>query len=137
VETPQRSEIPVITLLDFDLGRHNAGPVRLKYAYDQLGEIKDFRVPKWVKGDPDTSKYWKGRKENGIRKWREWFAKQCVFFSYPLDLDMMLLRAFPEAYGVPDADVPDKLAKLRAYVFGGTPPGVSRCREKERSRLVL
>jgi putative ATP-dependent endonuclease of OLD family len=111
--------------------------VRLKYAYDQLGEIKDFRVPKWVKGDPDTSKYWKGRKGNGIRKWREWFAKQCVFFSYPLDLDMMLLRAFPEAYGVPDADVPDKLAKLRAYVFGGTPPGVSRCREKERSRLVL
>ena len=114
-------EIPVITLLDFDLGRHNAGPMRLKYAFDQISAIKDVSVPTWVNGDPDTSKYWKGRRQKGIRRWREWFADECVFFSYPLDLDMMLLRAFPGAYGVPDADVPAKLAKLKASIFGKGP----------------
>jgi len=29
-------EIPYLTLIDYDLGRHNAGPLRLKYAVEQL-----------------------------------------------------------------------------------------------------
>jgi putative ATP-dependent endonuclease of OLD family len=44
-----------------------------------------------------------------------------VFFSYPLDLDMMMLRAFPDAYGVDDADVPDNMRKLKASIFGKGP----------------
>lgn len=114
-------EIPVITLLDFDLGRHNGGPMRLKYVFDQMREIKSVRVPKWVTGNPDTGEYWKKRRRKGIRRWREWFAERCVFFSYPLDLDMMLLCAFPDAYGVPDADVPPNKGKLKASVFGKGP----------------
>ena len=98
--------IPFLTLLDFDLGRHGAGPLRLKYAYDQLGAIEDVETPDWVKGDPYSTDYWNNRKEAGIHLWRKWLAKQGVFFSYPLDLDMMMVRAFPEAYGVDDADMP-------------------------------
>ncbi len=114
-------DIPFLTLLDFDLGRHGAGPLRLKYAYDQLGEIEEVEVPEWVKGDTAKTTYWKGRKKKGISRWRKWHAERGVYFSYPLDLDMMMLRAFPNAYGVPDADVPEddeKLAALRASVFG-------------------
>lgn len=114
-------DIPFMTLLDFDLGRHGAGPFRLKYAYDQLGQMGRVYVPEWAKGDPATTAYWRGRKQNGIRLWREWLENRTVYFSYPLDLDMMMLRAFPEAYGVPEADVPedeDELDALRSAVFG-------------------
>jgi putative ATP-dependent endonuclease of OLD family len=110
--------IPVLTLLDFDLGRHGAGPLRLKYAYDQLREIEDIEAPDWVKGDPETTAYWNGRKKVGIRRWRQWLAERGVFYSYPLDLDMMMLRAFPEAYGVGDVDVPEDADTLETSVFG-------------------
>lgn len=114
-------DIPYLTLLDFDLGRHGAGPLRLKYAYDQLGKILNIEVPEWVKGDPTTTGYWNSRKQNGIRRWRRWLRDCGVYFSYPLDLDMMMLRAFPDAYGVMDAQVPEdekELKALRASVFG-------------------
>jgi len=114
-------DIPSLTLLDFDLGRYGAGPLRLKYAYDQLGQIEQIDVPAWVNGDPATAAYWRGRRQNGIRRWRAWLQERGVTFSYPLDLDMMMLRAFPDAYGVFDSKVPEgeeKRDALRASVFG-------------------
>jgi putative ATP-dependent endonuclease of the OLD family len=111
-------DIPVLTLLDFDLGRHGAGPLRLKYAHDQLGKIRDIDPPEGVAGDPEKVSYWRGRREKGIRLWRRWLAKHGVMFSYPLDLDMMMIRAFPDAYGVPDAEVSADTAKLESSVFG-------------------
>lgn len=110
-------DIPVLTLLDFDLGRHGAGPLRLKYAYDQLTVLSEVAPPRTL-GDPKKTAYWRGRKEGGIRLWRRWLAKNGVLFSYPLDLDMMMIRAYPDAYGVPDADEPDDEDKLEASVFG-------------------
>lgn len=111
--------IPFLTLLDFDLGRYGAGTLRLKYAHDQLRKIKKkIKPPTKIKGDPLKIKYWRGRKEKGIRLWRKWLARQGVFFSYPLDLDMMMLRAFPSAYGVNDVDVPDNQDSLLTSVFG-------------------
>jgi putative ATP-dependent endonuclease of the OLD family len=121
--------IPVLTLLDFDLGRHGAGPLRLKYAYDQLGVIEDVEAPDWATGDPDTPSYWNSRKEVGIRRWRKWLAERGVFYSYPLDLDMMMVRAFPEAYGVDDADVPADTHALETSVFGKG-PGLKAYEEK-------
>jgi putative ATP-dependent endonuclease of OLD family len=121
--------IPVLTLLDFDLGRYGAGPLRLKYAYDQLGEIETIKAPAWAKGDPDTTAYWNGRKEVGIRRWREWLAERGVFYSYPLDLDMMMVRAFPEAYGVDDVEVPEDTDALETSVFGKG-PGLKAYRDK-------
>lgn len=111
-------DIPVLTLLDFDLGRHGAGPLRLKYAYDQLTAIWELPLPRNIRGNPEQMAYWRGRGEKGIRLWRRWLAKHGVLFSYPLDLDMMMIRAFPEAYGVPDAAEPDDEDKLEASVFG-------------------
>jgi putative ATP-dependent endonuclease of the OLD family len=110
--------IPVLTLLDFDLGRYGAGPIRLKYAHDQLRRLKTLKPPTKIKGDPTKLKYWNGRREKGIRLWRRWLSKHGVMFSYPLDLDMMMIRAFPEAYGVPEVEVPDDETKLLASVFG-------------------
>jgi putative ATP-dependent endonuclease of the OLD family len=110
--------IPVLTLLDFDLGRHGAGVLRLKYAHDQLRKIGTVRPPTEIPGDPNKLGYWRRRRQTGIRLWRRWFRKKRVYFSYPLDLDMMMLRAYPDAYGVPDAEAPDDLEKLEASVFG-------------------
>jgi putative ATP-dependent endonuclease of the OLD family len=122
-------EIPFLTLLDFDLGRYGAGPLRLKYAYDQLGEIDNVEVPKWVNGDPDTAAYWNKRANQGIRLWRKWLAEKGVLFSYPLDLDLMMVRAFPEAYGVDNADVPEDTDALEKSVFGKG-PGLIAYKEK-------
>jgi putative ATP-dependent endonuclease of OLD family len=122
-------KIPVLTLLDFDLGRYGAGPLRLKYAYDQLNEIDAVEVPEWVRGDPATAAYWNGRKEAGIRRWCELLAGRGVFYSYPLDLDMTMLRAFPDAYGVDEADVPEEANVLEVSVFGKG-PGLAAYEEK-------
>lgn len=114
-------DIPFLTLLDFDLGRFGAGPLRLKYAYEQLNNVKNIDPPEWVNGDMSDSEYWNGLGRRTIFLWRRWLKRQGVYFSYPLDLDMTMLRAFPNAYGVTEAEIPDNdddLWKLDASVFG-------------------
>ncbi len=113
--------IPFLTLLDFDLGRHGAGPLRLKYAYDQLSELEEVEVPEWVNGSPDKTNYWGSQGQIGIRRWREWMTDRGIFYSYPLDLDMMMVRAFPDAYKVDGRGDPDNLDKLATSVFGRGP----------------
>ncbi|KAF0118609.1 MAG: hypothetical protein FD149_564 [Rhodospirillaceae bacterium] len=122
-------DIPFLTLLDFDLGRHGAGPLRLKYAYDQLKKIEAIDPSEWVEGNPATIDSFKDLSEVKIRSWRESLAKHCVFYSYPLDLDMMMLRAFPKAYGVDDANVPKNTSTLKTSVFGRG-PGLEAYEEK-------
>lgn len=112
-------KIPYLTLLDFDLGRHGAGALRLKYAYEQLRKIKNIDTPAFVMGaDVATTAYWKELNEEAVSQWKNWFSNHGVYFSFPVDLDMMMLRAFPAAYGVSDAEVPDKMDKVSASVFG-------------------
>jgi putative ATP-dependent endonuclease of the OLD family len=113
--------IPFLTLLDFDLGRYAAGPLRLKYAHDQLRRIRNVPPPREVAGGPSRLAYWRGRAIKGIRMWRRWLAKHKIFFSYPLDLDMMMLRAYPDAYEVGDIGVPDDTEKLETSIFGEGP----------------
>lgn len=111
-------QIPFLTLLDFDLGRHGAGPLRMKYAHDQLAQTKAVRPRFQVKGDPSQTDYWKKRRSSGIKIWRNFLKKQGVFFSFPLDLDMMMLQAFPKAYGVPKVGTKPSPSKLISSVFG-------------------
>lgn len=113
--------IPYLTLLDFDLGRYGAGPLRLKYAYDQLGKLEVVTPPDWIKGDPDSSKYWRGRKATSIATWRRWFKKRSIYYSYPLDLDLMMMRAFPKAYRVEKADEPEDVDAVARAIFGKGP----------------
>jgi len=100
-------DIPYATLLDLDLGRHQGGWGRLKYAKDQLGKIGvdvgNGELPKWDHSSPlqeDT---------NGA-DWLDFFKNNGVFFSLPLDLDFSLVLAHPVPYGVvaEEQEIPDE-----------------------------
>ncbi|EAQ27482.1 ATP-dependent nuclease [Roseovarius sp. 217] len=86
--------IPHVTLLDYDLGRYNAGCLRLKYAVDQLssfGIMPDLEKPK-------DANAWRGLDKDELVKWYVWVKSNGVYFSLALDLDMMMLKAFPKQY---------------------------------------
>lgn len=92
--------IPHVTLLDLDLARHQGGWGRVKVALKQL----------LAHGDPigldqamiDGIPAWNGADQllASAQGWLPWLETQGVFFSTPLDLDFMMLDAFPEAYGM-------------------------------------
>lgn len=98
--------IPHITLLDFDLGRHQAGPKRLKDALTWLREHRDAALtPPRDEGELDdlisqSNNQGENLNYEVLTKWIEWFEKHDVYFSYPLDLDLAMIRAFPRAYDV-------------------------------------
>jgi putative ATP-dependent endonuclease of OLD family len=99
--------IPHVTLLDLDLARHQGGWGRIKYAAKQLLAYSDV-AKIGMKGD----------QVKAIPKWDDdqglmvdddgWFARleeHGVFFSSPLDLDFLLMIAYPAAYDVEDDDL--------------------------------
>ncbi|MCQ8239411.1 ATP-dependent nuclease [Rhizosaccharibacter radicis] len=99
-------DIPYATLLDLDLGREGAGFGRIKTAIENLIEVG---VPKadllklktGVLADADFAEMhtWQGAEDRGaLRGWIDFLKKHGVFFSEPLDLDLAMLEAFPEAY---------------------------------------
>ncbi|KLO60285.1 chromosome segregation protein SMC [Delftia tsuruhatensis] len=96
--------IPFATLLDLDLGREGGGYGRVKTSIQQLLangaskrpllEIKDGLLSdKSLEGMHD----WK-TKIPALRLWLDDLEKYNVFFSWPLDLDLAMLKAFPDAY---------------------------------------
>lgn len=100
-------EIPYITLLDLDLARHQGGWGRIRYAVGQLikfppegfSETKETRskLPKW---DEDVElKY-----ESNPKNWLAHLESYGVFFSYPMDLDFSMLKAYPAPYKIEDED---------------------------------
>lgn len=90
-------EIPFVTLLDLDVARYQGGWGRIKYVNDQLEEYdpkkklpKDHGIPPW-----DDEKY-------KVRKHKHYLEKlenRGIFFSYPMDLDFAMLKAYPDEYG--------------------------------------
>lgn len=96
-------KIPYLTLLDLDVGRHQAGWGRIKNVNAQLNKFEpekalpeQWDIPAW-----NTDEY-------PIRKYRlfeerlDIFAElenRGIFFSSPLDLDFSMLNAFSVAYG--------------------------------------
>jgi putative ATP-dependent endonuclease of the OLD family len=102
-------EIPYVTLLDLDIGRHGGGWGRIRYARDQLtmhakgrsGRLSTVKVlPKWDSAErPDNS-------ELGKTLVAE-LEELGVFFSAPLDLDYTMLTAYPHHYTTTKAK-PDK-----------------------------
>lgn len=105
----ERLDIPYVTLLDLDCGRYQAGWGRVSYAANQINAVRPGtfiaehvqNIPKW-NAKVDFPSYEVG---NGAL---HTLAQHGVFFSSPLDLDLMLLEAYPDAYGVrrerPDDD---------------------------------
>ena len=100
-------EIPYVTLLDLDSGRHQGGWGRVRNALRQVNAVSatpPFRksaidaLPKWNDDHDfpqlDDPTYAAGRGPIPALERRD------VFFSLPVDLDLMMLDAYPDAYKV-------------------------------------
>ena len=99
--------IPFVTLLDLDRERHGGGWARVKYACTQLiknGVAKNqvLRIENGVLTDAEFAKMhtWNLKQDNvaALKAWTEALEEFDVFFSDPLDLNFMMLIAFPDAY---------------------------------------
>lgn len=97
--------IPHSTLLDLDLGRSSGDLSTLKTIAEALLErcvTKDPADLHWLQtaaGLARTGAWGEGGIDDAfVEKWTGWFQQFGVFFSGPLDLDMLMLEAFPEAY---------------------------------------
>lgn len=131
--------IPFITLLDLDLARHQGGWGRVRYASNQLlthlpaGTGLDGAV---VAGIP----VWNGVEKLLDREpdlhWLEYLEGQSVYFSAPLDIDFAMLKNFPAAYELDEADyiVPED-SKIKA-VLGDSYHGVDQYTEDERKLFI-
>lgn len=108
-------EIPHVTLLDLDSGRYQAGWGRVRYAIDQINKISPETyseesinsLPNWNSPDgfpqfPDPQ-----YPQGGGPLWD--LEQQGVFFSNPVDLDLLMVEAFPKAYGA-KFEYPDEKA---------------------------
>jgi len=97
--------IPHTTLLDLDLGRkqrrHRAIQGRCK-CDPALKTPSDEETKKiWMPYCFDRGTDWAakgGWTKVILQSWIDFFEQQDVFFSTPLDLDMLMLEAFPAAY---------------------------------------
>ncbi|MBO6566370.1 MAG: AAA family ATPase, partial [Pseudomonadales bacterium] len=107
--------IPFLTLLDLDLGRLNAGQDRILYVIKELEQIgENFSFPDTVSEDLLNDEWLSEEQFDTIL---EELENNGVYFSFPLDFDMALIRAFPDAYDASAAKA-DKRENLEAAVLG-------------------
>ncbi|MBE1710933.1 MULTISPECIES: ATP-dependent nuclease [Mesorhizobium] len=122
--------IPNLTLLDFDLGRFGGGMGRIRNAVSWLTDLGPAHVPQLVIPDtnppqniPATVAQIPSNADLNpatYQDWALWLRASGVYYSTAVDLDMMMLKAFPEAY-VADKTFDAKAensAKLATAVFG-------------------
>lgn len=122
-------EIPYVTLLDLDRERDGGGWGRVKYALEQLLACGfDRKVLLAITQDGHDSVLadtdlalmhtWDNTDTETMKGWLTRLEVCGVFFSEPLDLDFMMLTAFPAAYkataeGMPGPRIPDDTAKYK------------------------
>jgi putative ATP-dependent endonuclease of OLD family len=125
-------EIPYATLLDLDIEREGGGWGRIKYALKQLSDLCKnsefvFKYPHSKGNEYEiTSEELEKLHEkletidkNLLTHLEEKFG---VFYSYPLDIDMMMLSCFPDSYKsdsgprIPDKDKDEN--KYNSYIDG-------------------
>ncbi|MCC8908871.1 ATP-dependent endonuclease [Curtobacterium sp. GD1] len=115
-------EIPHVTLLDLDSGRHQGGWGRVRNALKQFNKLNPDTfaaalidgLPKW-NDTIDFPELVDPTIVGGVGPVNALEAKG-VYFSHPVDLDLMMLEAFPDAYGVESVGTPDD--KTIAAVLG-------------------
>lgn len=115
-------EIPHVTLLDLDSARYQGGWGRVRNAlkqYNKLnsGTFTDAQIdglPDWNDAvdfpalvDPNCAS---GAGPINL------LEQKSLYFSHPVDLDLMMLEAFPDAYGTESVRTPDE--KTVAAVLG-------------------
>lgn len=99
--------IPHATLLDLDLGRKHGGPKIIQNCFQNLKKIQNkfWASPQYqyTEVTPDKVTRLSAQKLLGESRttWIKAFQENGIFFSYPIDLDFAMLRAFPNAYQVP------------------------------------
>lgn len=98
--------IPHATLLDLDLGRKHGGPKIIQNCFQNLEKIhnKFWEDTQYQRGEvtPDTAYQLSHLDllDERSTAWIEAFQENGIFFSYPIDLDFAMLRAFPDAYHI-------------------------------------
>ncbi|MCK7676818.1 AAA family ATPase [Corynebacterium sp. CCM 9186] len=119
----ERLEIPYVTLLDLDSGRYQGGWGRVRYVANQLDRFKPGvfdreEISKFPNWDDDVRFPFYCKDSGALRALED----KGVFFSHPVDLDLMMLEAYPEAYGVSDRRSPTETTKTavlgKKYVNG-------------------
>jgi putative ATP-dependent endonuclease of the OLD family len=105
-------QIPHATLLDLDAARYHGGWGRVRNALKQINTVRSDtfakakidELPKWNDDqdfpaliDPDRN-FDDGRGPVAV------LEEHGVFFSDPVDLDLMMMAAYPNAYGVEPAE---------------------------------
>ncbi len=120
-------KIPYVTLLDLDLERNGGGWGRIKYALDQL--ILRGAPKKKLLALPDGSVLSDerlaemGGREINIKKIQSWIDRlegYNIFFSFPLDIDFLMLEHYPSFYKseIPPGGgptLPNKITDLPKY----------------------
>jgi putative ATP-dependent endonuclease of OLD family len=91
--------IPHATLLDLDFGRAGGGAGRIRDACTRLLEVglSPFDGSKEIDGFKSTEDI-NDLDENQLNAWMHHLEKWQIYFSAPLDLDMLLLTKFKAAY---------------------------------------
>lgn len=128
--------IPHATLLDLDLGRDGGGFGRVKTVIEKLiefgvPEAKLLKIDGGVLSDARlaTMHTWQDPEDRKILQgWVDCLKPHGVYFSAPLDLDLAMLEAFPEAYEaiIPKGGGPKMAADKAAEVVLGTAgPGLT------------
>jgi putative ATP-dependent endonuclease of the OLD family len=101
--------IPHVTLLDLDSARHHGGWGRVRNAMKQINKVNPRSyaepeidgLPKWdadeefPRFDASSTEESSTDRSNAVKK----LEAHGVFFSHPVDLDLMMLAAFGDAYG--------------------------------------
>jgi putative ATP-dependent endonuclease of OLD family len=127
-------EIPYVTLLDLDLGRHQGGWGRVRYAATQLLEFSKPTVA-FKKADIAALPKWNGTDQVLVSKLgNQWIAdleKQGVFFSSPLDIDFAMLQNFAANYEVEDEEVEEPDETIITAVLGKEHHGEDQYSEEE------
>lgn len=119
-------EIQFITLIDIDIERNTGGWERVKYLCEQLikNDVPREQIVTLMGGailsDEILEELLK-RSDSEMEQlniWLDYLRKHDIIFSYPLDLDFLMLKAFPDRYKATVSDgrrgpqIPDEPAKL-------------------------
>lgn len=129
-------EIPFVTLLDLDVGRHGGGWGRIKYVSQQLLKyplIQSNLSATMVDGLPA----WNGNDRilesaNG-KTWIKFLEESNIFFSSPMDLDFTMLQSFESEYGVFGFELGKPEADTISAVLGKSYHGVNQYSESQQS----
>lgn len=122
--------IPHATLLDLDLGREGGGFGRVKTVIEKLVEFgapkaELLKLDKGTLSDADFAimHTWQDPEDRrNLIAWVDSLKPHGVYFSAPLDLDLVMLEAFPDAYKalIPKGGGPKMTADKAAEVVLGT-----------------